>query len=72
MFFVGFAVVMLAIPQVAATIEARAAAPDVAAEPDYGGLSGQLEWIGLDAPATEKDLRILERELALEGAHGSA
>jgi hypothetical protein len=69
-FVVGFLVILLGTPGVLTAI-AKREEPTVEEKPVNDGLSAQLEWIGLDAPATPADLRIIDQRLALDGVAGS-
>jgi branched-chain amino acid transport system permease protein len=70
-FVVGFLVILLATPGILTTIAKRDAEPAEEEKPANEGLSSQLEWIGLDSPATSDDLRIIEQRLALDSVAGA-
>jgi branched-chain amino acid transport system permease protein len=66
----GLLVIALTLPRVASVI----AAPESAQVEREAreGLSGPLEWIGLDRAATADDLLIIEQRLGLEDLDGAA
>jgi hypothetical protein len=70
-FVVGFLVILLGTPGVLTTIAKRDAEPTGEEKPANDGLSAQLEWIGLDAPASAADLRIIEQRLELDSVAGA-
>jgi branched-chain amino acid transport system permease protein len=69
-FVIGFGVILLGTPAVLTNI-AKREEPAEEKKPEHDGLSAELEWIGLDAPVSAADLRVIDQHLALESVAGA-
>ena len=70
-FVIGLAVILLGTPQILTNIAKRELGPTAEDKPANDGLSGQLEWIGLDSPITADDVRVMDQRLALDSVAGA-